>query len=63
MKIPHKQELQEIAFIAHHSDIEFKDFMNLYKTFTGKLYSFLAIDAILAPDNSSRFGKYLSERT
>ena len=30
MKIPNKQELQNIA-INHSSDIDFKDFMNLYK--------------------------------
>ena len=30
MKIPNKQELQQIAF-NHSSDIDFKDFMNLYK--------------------------------
>ena len=29
MKIPNKQELQQIAF--SHSDIDFKDFMTLYK--------------------------------
>ena len=30
MKIPNKRELQKIAF-NHSSDIDFKDFMNLYK--------------------------------
>ena len=30
MKIPNKQELQQIAF-NHSSDINFQDFMNLYK--------------------------------
>ena len=30
MKIPSKQEIQRIAF-NHPSDIDFKDFMNLYK--------------------------------
>ena len=30
MKIPNKQELPEIAF-NHSSDIDFQDFMNLYK--------------------------------
>ena len=29
MKIPNKQELQQIAF-NHSSDIDFQDFMNLY---------------------------------
>ena len=30
MKVPNKQELQQIA-CNHSSDIDFKDFMNLYK--------------------------------
>ena len=30
MKIPNKQELQQTAF-SHSSDINFKEFMNLYK--------------------------------
>ena len=50
--IPNKRELQQIAF-NHSSDIDFKDFMNLYK----KLYSFLVIDA-----NPLRFRKNLLER-
>ena len=33
MKIPNKQEPQQIAF-NHLSDIDFKDFMNLYKKCT-----------------------------
>ena len=39
MKIPNKQEFQQIAF-NHSSDIEFKDFMNLCKKFTAERYSF-----------------------
>ena len=38
-KIPNKQELQQIAF-NHSSDIDFKDFINLYKKFVSKPYSF-----------------------
>ena len=30
MKIPNKQELQQIAF-NHSSDIDFQEFINLYK--------------------------------
>ena len=37
MKIPNKRELQQIAF-NHSSDIDFQDFMNLYKKCTTKLY-------------------------
>ena len=47
MKIPNKQELQQIAF-NRSSYIDFQDFINLYKKCTAKLYSFLVIDATLA---------------
>ena len=49
MKIPKKQELQQIAF-NHSSDIDFKDFINLYKKCIVQLYSFLVINAALASD-------------
>ena len=39
MKIPNKRELQQIAF-NHLSDINFQDFMNLYKICAAKPYSF-----------------------
>ena len=35
MKLPNKPELQQIVF-NHSLDIEFKDFMNLYKKCTAK---------------------------
>ena len=61
MKIPNKQEPHRIA--SHHSsDIDFKDFLNLYKKCTAKPYSFLVIDSTLASDNSLRFRKNLLER-
>ena len=47
MNIPKKTELQQIVF-NHSSDIDFKDFMNLYKKCTAKSYLFLVIDATLA---------------
>ena len=37
MKIPNKQELQQVIF-NNSSDIEFKDFMNLYKKCAAKPY-------------------------
>ena len=61
MKIPHKRELQQIVF-NHSSDIDFQDFMNLYKKCTAKPYSVLVIDTTLASDNSLRFRKNLLER-
>ena len=56
MKIPNKWEIQQIAF-NHSSDIDFKDFTNLYKNCTAKPYYFLVIDVTLASDNPSRFRK------
>ena len=38
------------------------DFMNLYKNYTKKPYSFLVIDATLAEDNPLPFTKKLLER-
>ena len=60
MKIPNKRELQQIAF-NHSSDIDFQDFMNLYKKCTAKPYSFLVIDTTLPSDNSLCFRKNLLE--
>ena len=49
MEIPNKWELQQFAF-NHSSDIDFTEFMNLYKKCIVKLYSFLVINAALASD-------------
>ena len=38
MKIQNKQGLQQITF-SHSSDIDFRDFMNLYKKINAKPYS------------------------
>ena len=46
MKTSSKRELQQIAF-NHLSDIDFQDFMNIYKKCTTKPYSFLVIDTTL----------------
>ena len=61
MKIPNKQELQQIAF-NHSSDIDFKKLMNLYKKCSAKPYSILVIDATLASHNPLHFRKNLLER-
>ena len=45
MEIPNKQELQQIV-ISHSSDINSKDFMNLFKKCIAKPY-ILAIDTTL----------------
>ena len=58
MKIPNKRELQQNA-ISHSSDIDFKNFVNIYKKCTNKPYSFLVNDTTLASDNPLRFRKNL----
>ena len=49
MKIPNKRDLQQITF-NHSSDVDFQEFMNLYKKCTEKLNSVLVIDTTLASD-------------
>ena len=61
MKIPNKGELQQIA-LDHLSDIDFKDFMSLYKKCIEKPYSYLVIDATFASYSSSHFSKNLLEK-
>ena len=56
MKIPTKKELQQIA-LNHSSDIDFKNFIKIYKKCTEKPYSFLVNDTTLASDNPLRFRK------
>ena len=58
MKIPNKRELQQIA-LNHSSDIDFKDFMNIYKKSTKEPYSFLVNDTTLPSDDPLRFRKNL----
>ena len=61
VKIPNKQEFQQISF-NHSAGIDLKDFMNLYIKCTAKPYSFLLIDTTLASDNLLHFRKNLLER-
>ena len=58
MKIPNKRELKQIAF-NHSLDIDFQNFMNLYKRCTAKPYFCFVIDSTIGSDNSSRFRKNL----
>ena len=46
MKIPNKRELQQIVS-NHLSDIDFKDFMKLYKDYTKEPCLFLVNDGTL----------------
>ena len=61
MKVSNKRELQQIAY-NHSSDIDLKDFINLYKKCTAKAYSFLVIDGALSTDNPSCSRRNILER-
>ena len=58
MKIPNKRQLQQIA-LNRSSDIDFKDFMNIYNKSTKEPHSFLANDTTLPSDNPLKFRKNL----
>ena len=54
MKIHNERELHQIV-INHSVDIDYKDFMKIYRNCTKELYSFLTIDTTLPADNPLRF--------
>ena len=56
MNIPNKRELQQIA-LNHSSDIDFKDFIKIYKKYTTEQYYVLVNDITLPSDNLLRFEK------
>ena len=56
MKIPNKREVQQIAN-NHSSDINTKDFIQIYRKCTDKPYSFLVMDTTLPSNNLLRFRK------
>ena len=58
MKINNRKDLQNIA-INHSADIDYKDFMKIYRECTKEPYSFLTIDTTLPSSNSLRFRKNL----
>ena len=57
MKINNKRELQSIA-INHSADIDYKDFIKIYRKCTQERYNFLTIDTTL-PSGPLRFRKNL----
>ena len=59
MKIPNERGFQEVA-LDHSSDIDFKDFMKLYKGYTKETYSFLVNNTTLSSDHPLRSRKTLS---
>ena len=54
MKIPNKRELQQIA-LNHSSDIDFKDFIKIYKKCGKEPYSFLVNDTTLQSSDPLKF--------
>ena len=58
MKINNKNELQNIA-INHSADIDYKDFISIYRECAKKPYNFLTIDTTLPSTNPLRFRKHL----
>ena len=62
MRIPNKRELQQMAS-NHSTDIDFKDFIKIYKDYTQKPYSFLVKDTTLSSHNPLRFKKSLLQKS
>ena len=60
MKIHNERELQNIAF-NHSADIDYKDFLKIYRNCTHEPYSFLTIDTALPVDNPMRFRNNFSD--
>ena len=58
IKIYIKRELQSIAN-NHSADIDYKDFMNIYREYKNKLYSFSTIHTSLLADSPLRFRENL----
>ena len=58
MKLNNTKELQNIA-INHSADIDYKDFVKIYRECTRRLYSFLTIDTTLPASDPLRFMKNL----
>ena len=56
LKIPNERELQQIA-LNHSSDIDFKDFVKIYKRCTTEPYSFLVNDTTLPSDDPILIGR------
>ena len=59
-KINNKKELQSIA-INHSADIDYKDFMNIYRECTKEPYNFFTIDTTLPTSNPLRLRKNLPD--
>ena len=60
MKINNRKELENIA-INHSADIDYQDFMKIYRECTKKPYNFLTIHITLPASDPLRFRKKLLE--
>ena len=60
MKINNKRELQNIA-INHSADIDYNDFIKIYRECTNESFNFLTIDTTLPASNPLRFRRNLFE--
>ena len=58
MKINNKNKLRNIA-INHSADIDYKDFIKIYRECTKEPFNFLTIDITLPSSNPLRFRKNL----
>ena len=58
MKINNKRELQNIA-INHSADIDYNDFIKIYRECTNESFNFLTIDTTLPASNPLRFRRNL----
>ena len=58
IKINNKRELQNIA-INHSADIDYQDFIKIYREYTKEPYNFLTIDTTLPASDPLRFRKKL----
>ena len=58
MKISNRKELQNIA-INHSADIDYKDFIKIYRECTKEPFNFLTIDTTLPASDPLRFRKNL----
>ena len=56
MKINNKRELQNIN---HSADIDYKDFMKIYRECTNEPFNFMTINTTLPASNPLRFRKIL----
>ena len=60
MKIHNRRKLQQTA-INHSADIDYKDFLKIYRNCTKEPYSFLTIDTTLPANDPMRFRKNFSD--